>query len=88
MKELKHIRLYESFESEKLSKTLGFINVDSRKSLIDSLKIIWKAIDYPYSELSDDVFEYLPFNSALRKDIKHEMPEPDECKYESDWIPG
>ena len=88
MKELKHIRLYESFESEKLSKTLGFINVDSRKSLIDSLKIICKAIDYPYSELSDDVFEYLLFNSALRKDIKHEMPEPDECKYESDWIPG
>jgi hypothetical protein len=37
-----------------LNKTLGFINVDSRKSLIDNLKIICKTIDYPYSELSDD----------------------------------
>lgn len=88
MKELKHVKLYEAFESEKLTKTLGFINKESKNSVISILRAICNILDYPYSELSDDLFEYLPFNAALKKDIKHEMPEPLKCDYESSWISG
>lgn len=88
MKELKHVKLYESFESEKLKKTLGFINKEYRNSVILLIRTVCNIIDYPYSELSDDLFEYLPFNAALKKDIKHEMPEPLKCDYESSWISG
>jgi hypothetical protein len=68
MKHIKHIKLFEAFESDKLSKTLGYI--DSRRdkeAFLDKIKRICKIIDFPYSELSDEYFDYLAFNAALKK---------------------
>ena len=65
MKELKYLKLYEAFESIKLSKTLGFINKDAKKSFLNQLKQLADKIDLPYSKYSDDYFQYLPFKKAL-----------------------
>ena len=63
---MKYIKLYEAFESEKLSKTLGFIKDESdRDSFLSEIKNICNQIDYPYSKLSDDNFQYLPYKAAL-----------------------
>lgn len=82
MKNLKYIKLFEAFESKKLSKTLGYIK--SRKSnFLDHLpflffyhlKSVLSSIDFPFSEISDEYFEYLPFNKALKKaDILTDEP--------------
>ena len=89
MKELKHIKLFEAFESQKLSKTLKFINKASKDNFLNQIKKIAAKIDYPISELSDDLFEYLPFMSALKKvPVEEKVVEeaPQECNHESDWI--
>lgn len=63
---MKYIKLYEAFESEKLSKTLGFIKEkQDRNKFLDDIKKICNQIDYPYSKLSDDNFQYLPYKAAL-----------------------
>lgn len=65
MKNLKYIKLFEAFESVKLSKTLGFISKEARGTFISQLKNIADKIDFPYSKYSDDYFQYLPFKKAL-----------------------
>jgi hypothetical protein len=65
MKDLKYIKLFEAFESVKLSKTLGFIDKRSRNLFIEDIKSICRSHDFPVSKISDDLFEYLPFNKAL-----------------------
>lgn len=65
MKDLKYIKLFEAFESVKLSKTLGFIDKDSKSKFLSQLKNIASNMDFPYSKYSDDYFQYLPFKKAL-----------------------
>ena len=65
MKNLKYIKLFEAFESIKLSKTLGFISKDARNTFISQLKQLADKMDFPYSKYSDDYFQYLPFKKAL-----------------------
>lgn len=65
MKQLKYIKVYEAFESIKLSKTLGFIDKSSKSNFLKDLKSIADRIDFPYSKYSDKYFEYLPFKKAL-----------------------
>ncbi len=60
---MKYLKLFEAFESKILSKTLGYIK--SKTIFLNQLKAICQVIDYPMAELSDDVFEYLPFKKAL-----------------------
>jgi hypothetical protein len=60
MRELKYLKLFEAFESIKLTKTLGYVDSKSREELIDKLKIICSSIDFPISQLTDDYFKYLP----------------------------
>ena len=66
MKNIKSFKLFEAFKSDKLSKTLAFINKDSKGKFLDQLKTIANKIDLPYSEYSDDYFQYLPFKKALK----------------------
>lgn len=82
---MKYLSLFEKFKSTKLSKTLGYIKGDNE--FLKAIKVIANNYDFPYSELSDDMFEYLPFNSALKinKDIDRS---PKKCDGESEWIPG
>lgn len=67
MKKLKHLKIFEAFQSNKLSKVLGYISKDSRKASIDVIKRIFNEYDFPESEISDEYIEYLPFKKALMK---------------------
>lgn len=67
MKNLKHIQIFEAFESRILSKTLGYIESNDRSTFMDRLKRLCKSIDFPLSKMSDEYFEYLPFKSALNR---------------------
>lgn len=57
--------LFEAIESEKLSKTMGFVDEESRVKFLESLKKISKKFDFPLSKFKDDYFQYLPFYKAL-----------------------
>jgi hypothetical protein len=68
MSKLQYIKLFEAFESVKLTKTLGYIkDKKDRDFFLDRLKRICNSIDFPYSKLSDEFFDYLPFKKALEK---------------------
>ena len=67
MKNLKHIQIFEAFESKILSKTLGYIESSDRSTFMDKLKRLCKSIDFPLSKMSDEYFEYLPFKSAISR---------------------
>lgn len=69
MKHLKHIQIFEAFESKILSKTLGYIETNDRSTFMDRLKRLCKSIDFPLSKMSDEYFEYLPFKSALNRAV-------------------
>ena len=77
MRQLKYIKLFEAFESIKLTKILGYIDSESKRVFIKKLESISKQYDFPMSNFSDDMFQYLPFKKAL--DVKlEEKTEP--CK--------
>ena len=68
MKNLQYIKLFEAFDSNILSKTLGYIKDKSeKKNFLENIKTICSQIGFPISKLSDDFFEYLPFKKALEK---------------------
>jgi len=65
---MKHIKLFEAFESKILGRTLGFIqNKSDKDNFLGVLKKICQNIDFPFSKLSELHFEYLPFKRALEK---------------------
>ena len=72
MKQLKYIKLFEAFESVRLTKTLGYIDTKSRERFIDYLKRLCKKSEFPISQLSDDMFQYLPYNKALKVSVDKE----------------
>jgi hypothetical protein len=64
---MKHLKLFEAFNSNILSKTLKYLSKKSKDSFLKEVKQICDEMDFPYSKLSDEYFEYLPFNNALKK---------------------
>ena len=64
-----YIKLFESFESTNLSKTLGYVRKRDRTLLINNLKSVTNEADVPFSKISDDFIEYLPFYKAYNKAI-------------------
>ena len=65
---MRYLKLFEAFDSNILTKTLGFIeDTKSRNDFMSLLKNTCESIDFPFSKLSDDYFEYLPFQKALEK---------------------
>src|ERR1039457_5269950 len=86
MKMMKYINLFEAFKSDKLSKTLGFIK--DKEKFMNIIKMIANYNQFPISELSDDMFEYLPFASALKVKKEQEVGGDKVCDGESEWIPG
>jgi len=63
---MKRILLFESFKSNKLSKTLSYVKYN-KESFLDILRDVLDKQDFPYSEITDDFFEYLPYSSGLKK---------------------
>ena len=56
---MKYLKLFEAFQSKKLSKTLTFIKDKVSKDIfIKQIDQICKLLDFPNSELSDDYFQY------------------------------
>lgn len=74
MKNLKYIKLFEAFESQKLSKTLGYVK-SKKNEFLEDVKTVLRSVDFPESKITDDYIEYLPFNKALKKaDILTDEP--------------
>lgn len=82
---MKYLILFEAFKSAKLSKTLNYIKDD--KNFLDIIKKVASNYDFPISEFSDDMFQYLPFSAALAVKKEKDMT-PTKCDYESEWISG
>jgi len=62
---MKYLKLFEGFESEKLTKTLGYVDKKSRDEVLQRLREICNSIDFPFSQLNDSYFQYLPYQKAL-----------------------
>lgn len=77
---MKYIKLFEAFDSEKLSKTLGYITKRSREDVLARIRSICQKIDFPFSKLNDSFFQYLPFQKALN--LKY-VSKKEICKGES-----
>jgi len=85
MKNLQYLKLFEAFESETLSKVFNYVNKNQKGRFKDILKEFCGKLGFPMSKLSDDLFQYLPFNKALS--LAANM-EDEPCDNESDSIPG
>lgn len=77
---MRYLKLYEAFESEKISKTIKFLNKDAVIKFKDIIQRICNVYDFPYSRLNDDMFEYLPYGKAIKvnKDLSAK-----DCKQSS-----
>lgn len=72
---MKYLKFFEAFASSKISKTLAYIDSQSRNVFKSKLKSLLKTIDFPMSEISDEYIEYLPYKAALKKaDIITDTP--------------
>jgi hypothetical protein len=68
MKNLQYIKLFEAFDSNILTKTLGYLkDKNDRQNFLSTIKSVCNQINYPSSKLSDEYFEYLPFKKAIEK---------------------
>lgn len=63
---MRYIKLFESFDSSTINKTLSFLSKDSKISFLNKLKELCSIYDIPESKLSDDLFKYLPYNNAIK----------------------
>lgn len=83
---MRYIKLYEAFESDKLSKTLKFItDKNSSNTFRNELAEIAETTNFPMSKYSDDMFTYLPFKKALSLNAPESSS---RCKFESSSIKG
>jgi hypothetical protein len=64
---MKYLKLFEAFESKILSKTLKYLSKSSKENFLDHVKKICDELDFPYSQLKDDYFEYTSFAKAFDK---------------------
>lgn len=84
---MKYIKLFEAFESNILSKTLAYLSDQSKKDFMKFIKSFCDKIDFPLSKLSDEYFQYLPYNKALKMVISSE-DKVEDCKATSKEIFG
>lgn len=85
MKNLQYLKLFEAFESKTLTKVFNYVNKGQRGQFKTILEEFCNKIKFPMSKLSDDLFQYLPYNKALS--LAANM-EDEPCDAESDSIPG
>lgn len=70
----------EKFESYRLSEIIKYISKIDREKFLNDLKKICSVIDYPISELSDDMFEYLKFKDAYNLQDPVVEKQEDKCE--------
>lgn len=61
---MRYLKLFEAFESQKLSKVLSFLNKSSHSKFLKEVKNVCDYLDYPLSKLTDDDFEYIAYQKA------------------------
>lgn len=64
---MKYLSLFESFDSNKLNKTLGYLDKNSKNEFITIIKNICDKFDIPYSKVSDEEIQYSGYQAALKK---------------------
>jgi hypothetical protein len=82
---MRYLKLYEAFESEKISKTIKFLNKTGVKNFKNILFTLCDFYDLPYSKLNDNMFKYLSYNKAIEVNSDNGTK---KCKHESEWIKG
>jgi hypothetical protein len=85
MKNLKYLKIFEAFESETLTKVFNYVNKRQKGHFKTILSDLCDKLNFPMSALSDDLFQYLPFNKALQ--LTYNI-EDEPCDNESDTISG
>jgi hypothetical protein len=85
MKNLQYLKLFEAFESKTLTKVFNYVNKSQRGQFKSILEEFCNKTSFPMSKLSDDLFQYLPYNKALS--LAANM-EDEPCDAESDTISG
>lgn len=76
---MKNLVLFEAFKTDKLNKTLGFMeNPQEKEKFRSDLKKLSQFYDFPISEFNDDMFHYLGYQKALKL-INY--PVADKCDY-------
>jgi hypothetical protein len=85
MKNLQYLKLFEAFESKTLTKVFNYVNKSQRGQFKSILEEFCNKIKFPMSKLSDDLFQYLPYNKALS--LAANM-EDEPCEAGSPTIPG
>ncbi len=75
---MKYLKLFEGFESNRISSILSFLNKKLNRNNYDKflkdLKILSKKYDFPLSTLNDEEIDYVVVNKALQ--IKGEAMNP------------
>jgi hypothetical protein len=79
---MRYLKLFEAFDSIKLSKTFSYLNKEGKDKFLTDLKSVCNYLDYPLSKLSDEDFQYLPFKRAW--DLNN--PEADKLEMIKFWF--
>lgn len=84
MKNLKHIKLFESFflleafASTSLNKVFNYIKTkESKEKFSNYVRAISGQIDVPSTSITDKYFEYLPYKDAIKKNVSMDLV---DCK--------
>ncbi len=84
MRNLKHIKLFESFSlleafaSTSLNKVFNYIKTkESKEKFSNYIGAIAGQIDVPSTAITDEYFEYLPYKDAIRKNVSMDLV---DCK--------
>ena len=84
MKNLKHIKLFESFfllesfASTSLNKVFNYIKTkESKEKFSNYVRAISGQIDVPSTAITDKYFEYLPYKDAIKKNVSMDLV---DCK--------
>jgi hypothetical protein len=85
MRNLKHLQLYEAFESGTLTKVFNYVNAKQRGQFKNILEQLCRQIKFPMSKLNDSLFQYLFFKKALYLAAN---VEDEPCEAGSPTIPG
>jgi hypothetical protein len=79
---MRYLKLFEAFDSIKLSKTFSYLNKEGKDKFLTDLKSVCNYLDYPLSKLSDEDFQYLPFKRAWNLN----NPEADKLEMIKFWF--
>ena len=80
---MKRIMVFEAFKTDKLNKTLSFIDPVYRKKFREDLESVGNHYDFPISNFDDSMFQYLPYQKAIKL-INY--PEAGKCDFQGEYM--